>query len=366
MTLTASKLVLARLCPGHVHLPQHDSRSEYADEGIARHKAWEDAIDSGHPPEELDERWPGFMWRAEIPFAWDIATGKGRQLPKGQHRDYSMLTSFEIGGTADCVGLSPNRDKLVVIDRKSFDRVPAAVANLQVGIAALALSSSEAGITDVEVGIYYEAAPFDVAQLDEFSLAVFAETIREVVKNSASSKELREGEHCRWCNAFPSCPKKQSLALEVMTETADERLAMLLPLNDDATAARAYEFAERVRMLLKRLDAALYARASEAPIPLGEGRMFGKVDKLSNETLSGDIVWNVVKELHGQAIADAAVVRTATKTRLKEALGFAGGKGKVAAMERTVLDAVRAAGGAKREMKTTIDEYQLQLAGEKP
>ena len=352
--ITASKLELARLCPGHASLPQHDSRSVDAEAGVERHKAWEVDITAGRIPEELDERWPDVVWESEVPFAWDMATGHGRQLVKGQHRDYAGLGPFEIAGTADVVGRGPHQ--LVVVDRKGFDRVPAAVANLQTGIAALAFASIHHRDV-VQVGIYYEAAPFDVAELDVFSLEAMAETIRLVMRTSASDKALNEGEHCKYCPAFGSCPKKQKLALEVMTETPDERLAMLLPLRDDATAANAYAFAERLRELLKRLDAAVYARANEAPIPLGDGLMFGKVSKLSNEKLDGDVVYAVLKELHGQEVADAAVIRSATKDRIKKALSVIGGRGQVAAMERSTMAEVRNRGGAKREMRDSFDEY---------
>jgi hypothetical protein len=71
-------------------------------------------------------------------------------------------------------------------------------------------------------------------------------------------------------------------------------------------------------------------------------------------------VYDVIKAKHGQSIADAAVVRSATKKRLKEALSLAGGKGQVASMERAVIDEVRAKGGIENKLKEAIREYPAQ------
>ncbi len=372
MNLTASKVELALACPGSFALPHTDVRTPEAEAGKALHEKDEAAIKSGNVPEAFTDRWPGLTWRAEVKFAYDVATGEGRELGTGTDRDYSSINPFEIAGTADVVGTAPG--KLVVIDRKSFDpNVSRAAQNAQLHILALAASRS-LGLDHADVAIMHEVRGLDVAALDVLDLDLFASEIRTLLLSVARERKsardglpitLKTGKHCRWCNAFAACPKQGELMELVKTDGGqlDPGSRMLISLERDEDAAEAYLFAGRVSMLLKRLNSALYARASERPIPIGNGKMFGKVATLGNEKLDGDVVYQVVKEKHGQAIADTAVIRSATKTRLKEALGFVGGK--VAANERDVLDEVRLRGGSRKDSKETVEEFvpQLKVAG---
>jgi hypothetical protein len=370
--ITASRIELVKRCVGSHALPHRDAHEHEVADGKDRHATQEESINAGDVPAEYTERWPGMTWRAEVKFAYDIVTGDGRELGVGNDRDYSTAHPTEVCGTADVVGLS---DRLIVIvDRKGFDpSVSRAAQNAQVHLAALAFSRAH-GIDDAHVAIHHEVRPLDVAELDMLDLDAFAVEVRDIFHAAAAAREayaqgapleLNEGKWCRWCPAFDACPKKRALVQMVASNAADDQVEMLLPLNSDEGAAMAYDFAQRLRMLLKRVDAAIYARAAERPIPLPNGMMLGKVQTLGNERLDGDIVYEVIKARHGQAIADAAVERTATKKRIREALGFVSGKGQLAAMERSVLDDVRARGGAKREPKETIEEYpakQLKAA----
>lgn len=360
--ITASKAELAKQCPGAFALPHSDIRTADAEDGIARHKVWEDAIGAGDIPEELDERWPGFSWRAEVPFALDIATGLGRELPKGDgHRDYTMANTFEVCGTADVVGLSPDKRKLVIVDRKSFDEVPRASVNLQTGIAATSLARAY-GVEDAEVGIYYEARPFDLAQLDAFDLDAFAVRIGDIVRKTVGSKELNEGAWCKHCPAFGSCPIKRRLAVELQADDAADRIEMLLPLSDDDAAARLYVFADRVRMLLKRADAILAARAKERPIPLLNGKVYGLRKALGNTKVDGDIAFRVLLELHGEKVANDAVKRVATQDGIEEAIRKIAGKGQLTTMKAKAMAAIKDAGGAPRAETMKLDEHAPQLA----
>ena len=136
------------------------------------------------------------------------------------------------------------------------------------------------------------------------------------------------------------------------------RIESQLPFESDTEAADAFDLLQRIKMLTTRLSAALYARAAERPIPLSDGRVLGAIEKQGNEKLDGDLVYAVVKEQHGQSVADAAVERKATKTKLRSALSFATGKGQAASAERKVLDTVRERGGATRETKTVVEVHE--------
>jgi hypothetical protein len=367
--ITSSRLEIARLCPGAFALDHVDESTPEAEAGTARHSQREAEINSGNVPAVLTERWPDLEWRAEVAFAYDVATGLGRELGQNIGRGYATAgaTPFEVCGTADVVGYG--RGKLVILDWKSFDpNVSRPGQNAQLHILALAASRAY-GLTAAQVAIHHEIRGLDVAALDELDLDAFASEVRDITASVAKARQdhragtpvqFTTGQHCRYCPAFHACPKQKALVLELASGAADKRVEMIVPLADDESAADAYEFSRQIGLLKKRLDAALYARAQERPIPLRSGKMFGPVEKLSNEKLDGDIVYQVVKAKHGQVIADTAVERHATKTKLREALGFVDAKS-VAAAEREILEAVRAAGGATREKKTEIAEYAPQL-----
>lgn len=365
--LTASKLGLARECPAAFALPHTDDPNEFVGPGVERHADQDAAITRGDVPEAYRERWPAIAnWRSEVKFAVDVVTGKGRELGIGSDRAYDV-TDTEIAGTADVVGFDD--EILVVIDKKSFDpNVPRAHVNAQVHIAALALCSAHRK-TLANVAIDHELRALDVAVIDTFDMENFREEIRQVVANvqisiETGAKQVNEGTWCRWCPAFKACPAKQALAIEVGRQAdilAVELRSPIGSLESDDDAARVYEFAERARMLIKRLDASLYARAKERPIPLGNGKVFGAHMKKGRESLDGDVAYTVVRELHGQEVADAAVTRDTSKAAIKRALEIVVGKGGVASAERKLIGVLRERGGvvqgAEREV---VEEFDVQ------
>jgi hypothetical protein len=151
------------------------------------------------------------------------------------------------------------------------------------------------------VAIAPEVGRMDVARLESMDLDAFAAEAREALSTIVRVRDAyrngmpldyREGTWCTYCPAFHACGAKQSMALQLRGEAA-----LRLDLTNDNDAADAYDFAQKVRQLLKRLDAAVYARASEQPIPLNDGRVFGPRTKQGNEKLDGDIVWRTVAEM---------------------------------------------------------------------
>jgi len=359
--LTASKLELGMLCPSAFALPHSDVRVMGSDpeRGRQEHADDEAAIQTGDVPEDLESRWPGYTWQAEVKVFYDLANDVGKIVGHGKDRDYKDMGPFVVWGTADAIGISPDRREVAVVDRKGFNEQTPAHRNPQVSILALAVTRA-LGLHAADVAIAPRIGAMDVARLESLDLDAFAAEAKQALIEVARAKDshangwplkFTEGRHCTYCPAFAGCPAKQATALMLRGEPA-----MRLDLANDNDATDAYEFAQKVRMLLKRLDAAVYARAAERPIPLTDGRMLGTVPKLSNEKLDGDVVWKVVADRHGRDIADTAVVRSATKTRLKEALQFAG-VDSVAKAERELLEAVRAAGGATRKETTAVEVY---------
>lgn len=356
--ISSSKLDLVSECPGSLTLPWRDEPTVYSEAGTERHAGDELAINAGDVPEEYESRWPGLEWRAESAYVYDISSDTSTHRGYGIGRRYGAVGPFEVPGTIDAEGRGPGI--LVVVDRKGHEIQAPAGQHRQARFLALAAARHQPA-DRIIVAIRPELGPMDVAELDPvFDLDVIAHDIKQLVIQSARVRSdaragkpvgFRPGRHCRWCPAFASCPKQSELQALVKLEDDHPDLA-LQTFVDDETAADVYELYKRIGILYKRIGQQLYAHAAVRPIPLASGKMFGKFEKLGNERLSGDVVYEVVKAHHGQEVADAAVERHATKTKLATAL-----KGKRGAV-KTVLAEVRALGGATRKAGEDIGEYE--------
>jgi hypothetical protein len=366
--ITASSIERAHRCEGSTALPRTDEKHAGQDEGNERHTEWEDGINAGNPPAVLADHWPGYTWRAEVAFAFDVSTGEGWEIGQGIKRDYGDLGPFVIVGTADAVGRGPNGE-LVIPDRKSFDpNVSRAAINGQ--LATLALAASRAyGVDEAEVAIFHEARRPDIAILDFIALETFHLELKGLLERAAAARRkvrdgleltLTPGTHCRYCSAFHGCKAQNDLALDVRSGDADMRVASI-SLDSDEDAARAYEFLKRVKMLSARLSTMLHARGAQKPFPVGNGKWFGKHAKLGNTEIDADIAYDVIREKHGQGIADAAVSREATQAGIERALELVGDKGQVAALKRDVMKAIKDRGGANRKETEKIEEFVAQL-----
>lgn len=355
--VSASSVERQLACPGSAHLPQAEYHTAAAADGTSRHEDAEIAALLGG----IDEMpWqvrkllePGDVFAAECAMAYDVSDDTSRALGHISWRDYRDLRPFEVPMTIDLVVYGERR--ILVVDYKGYAPVTPAADNPQLLTAALAVARAS-GRDEVTVAIVYLGAswkPADVATVSVFELDMHAARLRDMM--TSSDRSLHVGPWCTYCHAFTACPEQQALATQAGGGEIAIRVEAMIPFERDEDAAEAYELRNRIKLLFTRIDAALYARAAERPIPLGGGRMFGRHDKLGNEKLDGDVVYRVVKELHGQDVADAAVERHATKTKLAAAL-----KGKRGA-EKAVLEAVRAAGGATRKAGTTIEEYENKL-----
>lgn len=358
---SASAVERQLACPGSAHLPHSDYRTPEAEAGSGRHEDVEVAAVLGA---EHDLPWqvrkllePGDVLSTECAMAYDCSDDTARALGHIQWRDYQGLRPFEIPMTLDLIIYGARR--IIVLDYKGYKEVASAAENAQLATGALAVARAS-GRDEIVVAIVYLGAswkPADVATLSAFDLDMHAARLREMM--TSTDQSLHVGPWCEYCAAFNAadgsiqCPEQQKLALAAAGGELAVRIESMIPFDNDDDAAAAYDLLDRIKLVAKRLSAALYARAAERPIPLGGGRMFGRIEKLGNEKLDGDVVYEVVKELHGQDVADAAVVRSATKKRLDEAL-----KGKRGA-PALVLKEVRDRGGATRTAGTAYEEYDV-------
>lgn len=363
MRLTASKLELARECPGAFTRTWSTRRDEFAEAGTARHAVDEAAIARGEVPEALTDRWPGLTWRAEVAYAYDVATGVGRELGVGIGRGYEAfnLSPYEVTGTADVVGLSP--DALVIVDKKGYEEVKPAAVNPQVRF--LALAAARAYKRDAaEVAIRPEVGPMDVAEVNPWDLPVIHNEVKQTLidlntaildARAGNPVRFEVGRRCRWCDAFDDCPKQKELADSMRTDLVHVRVESMLPFERDEDAAQAFDLLQRIKIMSKRLQGALIMRAKERPFMTSNGMVYGPVEKEGNLEINADVAYSVVREKYGQDVADKAVSREATQTGIERALKEVASRGQLAEMKRAVLKEIEDRGGAKRETKVTID-----------
>lgn len=366
--LTASKYELALRCPGAFTIPWRREPNAFAEAGTERHAETEAAINAGDIPEVLAERWPGFTWLAEVAFAIDIATLDARVLGRGLGRNYGEpRTPFERFGTADMLGWGGERH-MVIGDKKGFDEVTGAATNPQLRFLALAASRVYRP-ERVEVAILHELTGLDVAEVDMFDLDIaIPEYLRSVETGIAKARSdkraglpvlFNTGRWCRWCDGYHDCPRQKELVALARRPDDDPKLAMLTTVADETDAPAVYELYRRIGILHKRIGQSLHAMAASRPIPIGNGRFYGRREKPGNERLDGDVMYSVVRDLHGQELADRAVERSASKAQLKRALKAAGLK--VAPAETAVLAAVRARGGTSRKPTFEFEEFAPEL-----
>lgn len=377
--ITASALQRILACPPSAVLPvsHADVSSDVADRGRAIHLAAEgrhDEVDEEHRSDAdlLDLDLTGWELQ-EQPFAYDVATGRGRLLDV-TGRDYGSadLSPFEIPGTADL--WSPAR----VGDLKTgFRDVAAPGRNPQILVAAAA-NADIYDVSEVEVSIIDIRDPANPRPrtdvVDTFELEMFRSQMERMHEDVAvvrqqHHKGLRlpvvEGEHCRYCPAMMSCPAKQALMVQAGDGSLDNEVNIawaggLTP----ASAPVAYRQYQAVQMLATRMRQILYAYASEHPIDLGNGKVFGKRTKMGNESIDGNVAWHVLKEAYGVEVAEAACGFTMSKTSktgksLRGALRMVCGRGELSKAEERVLEAIRERGGASRKETSTVDEHKV-------
>ncbi len=356
---SASSVERLLACPGSAHLPQHDYSTQAAADGTDRHEDAEIAALLGGVE---DLPWqvrkllePGDVLATECAMAYDCSDDTARTLGRISWRDYRDLRPFEIPMTLDLIIYGPSR--IVVVDYKGYREVTGAAENKQLATGALAVARAS-GRNEITVAIVYLGAswrPADVAVLSAFDLDTHAAVLRGMM--TSSDRSLRTGPWCEYCAAFMSCPEQKQLARQAGSGEIAMRVESMIPFADDGDAAEAYDLYRRIRIVATRIQAALYARAAERPIPLGRGKFFGRHEKLGDREYDGTIVHRVVAEQLGRDIADQVVEMTSSQARFERIVKPLAERGKFAALKRAVFAEVDRLGGMTRKRTTMIEEY---------
>jgi hypothetical protein len=354
--ITASALTRIRRCPPSVVLPRVENHSEWADAGNDAHDELA-VFNDDHPFAHLLPPSP----RAEVKLAYDVATREGRIIGEGSGRDYGTPGPFEIVGSCDVLGV--DGDRAVVLDWKTgFADVEPASSNDQLWFYALAACRA-LGLSSATVRIVYtQFRRVDEYEIDALELADFATMLEglhgkvadlRAAYRAGEPMQTREGAWCKWCASKPHCPSKVALI---------RQMAGLTVIGDAVTpetAAVAYEQVTRIEQLVKDARKRLETFVDEhGPIPLGNGRMFGRYVREGNERLSGDVAVQAISDVVGESakeFASVAIERRTTKAAIERAAKSLGCPRGTAGK---VIKRVRELGGATRSADSMpIGEY---------
>lgn len=338
MKLSASGLPRAERCPGSAVLPRIPRLFADAEAGVVAH---------------AERERPG----DEVAIAWNVLTGKGRLLPKAAHRDYGELAEGEIPGTVDRVTVEP--DRVIVNDYKSgFGYMVAAPAsNLQLALYAVALVDIH-GRNAARVEIEREGfAPYGV-DLDSFDLAAARERIRTIwlavrAAEDAKRPPVVAGDHCWRCECAPACPAYTMLLQAFGSGAAGSILpAQELSPRLIAETWPIYQAAKKAMGLYEQ--AVRHYVAAMGPLPTGDGREL-RLSNVKREALDATVTRNVLRDIHGAAVAEAACEISTSKAAVERALApVAPPRGKTK-LVRAAIDAIRAANGVTVKHSQELD-----------
>ena len=376
---SASGLERALACTASLVLPRTHTSSEPARRGTVIHQFIEMAKEYGrekaiefvqatHPDyleacEPIDLDALPLELAHEVAFAYDCATGKARELGRGSGYDYrsAKLSPTEIPGTADVVGVTD--DSVLVEDYKTgYVKIPAdSMQNRFLALCAMRVYDKPNAVVAIRQRRDDETFGRVAAELDEFDADELAEKLSgfharhaavKAVVEAGRAPNVYEGDHCRYCPAFHSCPAKTALAVTIGSGAAIEAITeQLTPV----VAASVWLQIKALREVANRVERHIYAMAKEEPIDLGNGTTLGEKEKRGNESLDGTVVYAVMAERHGEKVARASVKFVATKKGIKEALR--GNVPKVAPAEKDIMAEVRKRDGATRKATVSVMEY---------
>lgn len=374
--LSASSLQRVDACPASAVLPRSVHDSPWSDKGHGIHEHLK-RLAQGVPVEESLKQVPeALRWicaelpdpgkgLAEVAFAYDLETGRARELGRDIERQYGKLGPTEIPGSADF--LCMQGDVLALDDYKTGrSEVPPARDNLQLHTLAL-MACRAYGVSKARVSLVYVhddgTTHRDSHDLDAFDLAEVADRLSrlwtrvQIAKRAVAQgkqPDTHEGKHCDFCPGKVACPAKTAWLVRLtVPEGIAQRFDTLLTGKD---AAKAYEIVKRADEVLNDLRAKLYQWARENPIDLGDGKVFGLTTS-EREYVDGAVAWKVLREQHGEAVADAACELSTSKAAIERALKEVAPRGSLAAYKRKALEAIGNEDGIQVKVTETIKEH---------
>jgi len=369
--ITASALERVISCPASESLPHIRRESQAAKAGTARHTYLQFVGEEGvlaalRVPHEyrsicLDIDLDGLPTNlaAEVAFAYDVKTGEARELGRGLSRDYSQCSKTEIPGTIDVLGFSEGR--LYVGDYKGPGFIRAR-GNKQLLFAAMC-AAKVYGMRDVLAEIinvrngdcFRNSWSPTFEELDEFEREL-VRAYEATLPGPGKDFSYTEGEHCRYCPGYDSCPAK-TRTLKMMLEWAPE------PAFDEDDAKAAYENLLKMKERVARAEDRLKSYAEHRTIDLGDGKAYGLHEKTGRDVIDSDIVAEVVEScIPGHGYAELAAPRVATKKSITSMVAAAINneviEGPKSEAVKNITEQIRQQGGITNKRTATIGPYK--------
>lgn len=214
----------------------------------------------------------------EMPLAYDVVTGRAREIEVKSHRDYSEATDTEIPGTCDLYVPATDASPARVIDWKTirWDEPDPGLYRPQLEFYALCLARTF-GLSEIvcEVKTISEDGAVGTAAewtLDTLDLVAVARRVRytwDQVQRALKREgipDVTEGAHCRYCPAWVSCPAKRA--------SVGALLEMDLGMTTEINVADAYlrakdaeDIVEKAKVLTKEMV------RMRGPIKASDGRV---------------------------------------------------------------------------------------------
>ena len=384
---TASRLQLATTCPASQVLPVVDAAWGAGDKGTERHAALAAVIvgTEQNPPAEV-VAWldalnddpatlaPLRGAAPELAYGYTPSTGVARLIGSNVGRNYNAAPG-ELAGSADYVLVADSA--VTVVDLKTgMGDVPHPSRNAQLRFLALAAARWH-GVETARVGILHapdgRAPWWSWATVDAFELETIALELRTLAERIGYARNdvekgrtprLTVGEHCTYCPARHGCPARVAMAQRLAGEPEKVVLdlkAMLTP----ESAALALARWQAATKALAEVGAALHAYASESPIALGDGRVWGPVTS-EREVIDADKAWPVLVAKYGANTAREAMSLDTSKAGLERMARVvretsSGKAPTLKALTTEALEALRAAGAVTTKKQTRFEEHAIAL-----
>lgn len=339
--ISASSLSRSEKCPYSASGPRVRVLHADAEKGTEEHAALEAETPEGE--------------RAEVAYVWNVLTSKVRFVGIGLARNYGELQEGDIPGTLDNERVESGR--VVVKDHKTgFGYMVAPVAvNLQLAhnaVCSAAFHGKRAAL--VQINRTSREKP-EEAELDAIGLAAARSRLANIWRAASAEKPaVVAGDHCWRCECIQSCPAHVGMALAF----TDGKWPDMLP-SDGLTVekvAQGWEHLRAAKKVLGLVEKTYRAFASSWPVPLASGKVLGETTS-EVDVLDGQISLAVLRQLHGDKVAEAAIELSLTKASIERAVApIAPPRGK-AKLVRDSLAAIETAGGVKTIRKVCVEEF---------
>jgi len=298
-------------------------------------------------------------WHAEPAYVLDVSNAEARHVGNNIGRSYPRVGPFEIAGSADIVGLTSGEASVYDLKTGRRENVDPASENAQLRTLALAVHLAH-GVDRVRVGLVFPTATgviVDEHEYDSYDLSAWQAELAALVDAVPTSQPRPSKSACRYCPAKSACPAMTDALAVAAPKT---RLPVVMSARDIQSPEHAAEQYRTLRAAKTAIDAAWSALRQyvdeNGAVELGDGRAYGvKTGKRESIDLSTRAAVEALRSALGPAWESAVSLET-SKTAIKDAARLAQTGESVAAVERRVLDALRAVGAVKVSESKTYDE----------